>query len=187
MSKSDRRSSHKKQERSQIKSGVPSIGDLKEGVTVFRFNNKLVQYVKHKGILYTSEWNRVGAPTPESTPAPAVSGTTHSHVYSDILETSSQFDPQEIPEDAEDQGYMTFGNGVIMQWGTEASSALEMIEVTFPIPFPNNLFTAVCSTNRETDGNQGVNHCKFNDTSAPITTMQIVVDAADGHWLAIGN
>jgi len=59
ISKTDRRFIHKKQERSQIQSGVPSVGDLKEGVTVFRFNNKLVQYVKHKGILYSSEWDRV--------------------------------------------------------------------------------------------------------------------------------
>ena len=58
MSKSDRRSSHKKQERSQIKSGAPSLGDLREGVTVFRFDSGLVQYVKHKGILYKTQWTK---------------------------------------------------------------------------------------------------------------------------------
>jgi len=185
MSKTDRRSSHKKQERSQIKSGVPSIGDLKEGVTVFRFNNKLTQYVKHKGILYTSEWNKVGAPTPEPTTEP----TTAKVYFSDILETSSQFDPQEIPEDDQDQGYMTFGNGVIMQWGWEEnpSGLTTAIIVTFPIPFPNNLFTAVCSTNRETLGSDGFGHVLRNDTVKPITQMKILLDVADGYWLAIGN
>ena len=44
---------HKKQERLQVKSGVPSVDELKEGVTVLRFTNEgVVEYLKHNGILF---------------------------------------------------------------------------------------------------------------------------------------
>jgi hypothetical protein len=44
---------HKKQERMQVKSGVPSVSDLKEGVPVLRSTTEgLVEYVKFKGELH---------------------------------------------------------------------------------------------------------------------------------------
>tara|TARA_Y100000296_G_C4950584_1_gene146017 strand:+ start:44 stop:232 length:189 start_codon:yes stop_codon:yes gene_type:complete len=44
---------HKKQERMQVKSGVPSVSDLKEGVPVIRSTTEgLVEYVKFKGELH---------------------------------------------------------------------------------------------------------------------------------------
>ena len=46
-------SSHKKQERLQLKKGAPTISDLKEGVPVLRSTDDgVVEYVKYNGILY---------------------------------------------------------------------------------------------------------------------------------------
>lgn len=44
---------HKKQERTQIKDGIPSVGDIKEGLSELRRTSEgVVEYVKHKGVLY---------------------------------------------------------------------------------------------------------------------------------------
>ena len=53
MTRVERISLHKKQERIQVKDGVPSIADLKEGVPVLRKTSAgLVEYVNHKGVLF---------------------------------------------------------------------------------------------------------------------------------------
>mgnify|MGYP003112986897 CR=1 FL=1 len=57
MTRQDRVSLHKKQERASIKDGTPTLNELTEDVPVFRIvsvNNvpKLVEYVKHRSILY---------------------------------------------------------------------------------------------------------------------------------------
>jgi len=156
--KEQRRLLRTKQEKIQVRTGVPLVSDLSEGVPVLRSTDSGVyQYVRHNSTLYKVKLDR----------ASDASGVEKSSLSAN--------------------GYMTFSNGIIMQWGTETNSGTTAITVTFPIPFPNSIFTAVCSTNRTSSGNSGFNHCNFNDTDSPITTMQIVVDAADGHWLAIGN
>ena len=44
---------HKKQERLQVKSGVPSVADLKEGVPVLRTTSEgVVEYVKHNNQMF---------------------------------------------------------------------------------------------------------------------------------------
>tara|TARA_R100000152_G_C6702229_1_gene131531 strand:- start:429 stop:617 length:189 start_codon:yes stop_codon:yes gene_type:complete len=53
MTRQDRVSLHKKQERASIKDGVPTLNELIEDVPVFRIvSGDLVQYVKHRSILY---------------------------------------------------------------------------------------------------------------------------------------
>ena len=53
MTRQERISLHKKQERIQVKSGVPNIAELKEGVPVLRSTSEgLVEYVRHNGVLY---------------------------------------------------------------------------------------------------------------------------------------
>ena len=53
MTRQDRVALHKKQERSSIKSGSPSLEELIEDVPVFRVvSGNLVEYVKHRSILY---------------------------------------------------------------------------------------------------------------------------------------
>ena len=53
MTRQERIALHKKQERLQVKSGTPSVADLKEGVPALRSTNEgVVEYVKHNGVLY---------------------------------------------------------------------------------------------------------------------------------------
>ena len=44
---------HKKQERASINEGVPTLNELTEGISVVRLvSGDLIQYVKHRNILY---------------------------------------------------------------------------------------------------------------------------------------
>ena len=53
MTRQERIALHKKQERLQVKSGVPTVADLKEGVLVLRSTTEgVVEYVRHNGVLY---------------------------------------------------------------------------------------------------------------------------------------
>lgn len=53
MTRQERVSLHKKQERLQVKSGVPTNDDLKEGVPVLRSTNEgVVEYVKNNNVVY---------------------------------------------------------------------------------------------------------------------------------------
>ena len=53
MTRQERLALHKKQERLQVKSGVPSVDELKEGVPVLRSTGAgIVEYVRHNGVLY---------------------------------------------------------------------------------------------------------------------------------------
>ena len=59
MTRGERISLHKKQERLQVRSGVPSTADLKEGVPVLRSTNEgVVEYVKHNGVLFKKALDR---------------------------------------------------------------------------------------------------------------------------------
>ena len=53
MTRAERVALHKKQERLQVKSGVPLSSELKEGVPELRTTSEgVVEYVKHNGVLY---------------------------------------------------------------------------------------------------------------------------------------
>jgi len=53
MTRQERVALHKKQERLQVKSGVPRAADLNEGVPVLRSTDEgVVEYVRHNGVLY---------------------------------------------------------------------------------------------------------------------------------------
>jgi len=59
MTRQERIGIHKKQERLQVKSGVPVLSDLKEGVPVLRATNEgVVEYVKHNGVLHKKVLDR---------------------------------------------------------------------------------------------------------------------------------
>ena len=61
MTKTERRSSHKKQERLQVESGTPRAEELIECVPVLRLgtDGELVQYINFKGVLYKNVFTRV--------------------------------------------------------------------------------------------------------------------------------
>jgi len=53
MTRQERIALHKKQERLQVKSGVPLVTDLKEGVPALRSTSEgVVEYVRHNGVLF---------------------------------------------------------------------------------------------------------------------------------------
>ena len=53
MTRQERIALHRKQERLQVKSGTPTVSDLKEGVPVLRSTSEgVVEYTKHNGVLY---------------------------------------------------------------------------------------------------------------------------------------
>ena len=50
---------HGKQERVQIRRGVPNTNNLKEGIPELRDTSQgLVEYIKHNGILYKKVWTK---------------------------------------------------------------------------------------------------------------------------------
>ena len=61
MTKSERRNSHKKQERLQVELGTPTVDELIEGIPVLRLgtDGELVQYINFKGVLYKNVFTRV--------------------------------------------------------------------------------------------------------------------------------
>jgi len=53
MTRAERIALHKKQERLQVKSDVPNVSELKEGVPVLRSTAEgVVEYVRYKSVLY---------------------------------------------------------------------------------------------------------------------------------------
>ena len=59
MTRQERIALHKKQERMQVKDGVPNVSELKEGVPVLRTTTVgVVEYVKHNGVLFKKVLDR---------------------------------------------------------------------------------------------------------------------------------
>ena len=56
MTRTERRNAQKKQEKLIVKTGVPSVEELTEGVPVIRISaaGELAEYLNYKGILYKS-------------------------------------------------------------------------------------------------------------------------------------
>ena len=59
MTRQERIALHKKQERLQVKSGVPMVTELSEGVPVLRSTTEgVVEYVRHNRVLYKKVLDR---------------------------------------------------------------------------------------------------------------------------------
>ena len=59
MTRSERRSTHKKQERLRVRTGRPSASELEDGIPVLRITDEgLVEYVALNGILYKNVFTR---------------------------------------------------------------------------------------------------------------------------------
>ena len=108
--------------------------------------------------------------------------------YNDLLYKNVMKDSSDISDVVgfADDGYVKFGNGLIMQWGQETSSAATET-VTFPIPFPHECLNVTCTDydNGDTGGIAGVTGIK----TLPTTTTVIFscYDGADTFfWQAIG-
>ena len=61
LTRQERLSIHKKQERLQVRSGVPHVRDLMEGVPVLRSTSEgIVEYIRYNGVLYKKVFSRSG-------------------------------------------------------------------------------------------------------------------------------
>ena len=59
LTRAERIALHKKQERLQVKSGVPNVSELTEGIPVLRSTAEgVVEYVNHNGVLYKKVLDR---------------------------------------------------------------------------------------------------------------------------------
>ena len=74
MTRQERIALHKKQERLKVETGVPSVGNLTEGIPVLRSTEEgLVEYVRYNGVLYKSVFSKA---LPAKTPTEITTGKT---------------------------------------------------------------------------------------------------------------
>jgi hypothetical protein len=94
---------------------------------------------------------------------------------------------------ANGNGYQILPSGLIIQWGVITGYQYEgSLTATFPIAFPNNIFTAYAST-QNTNGNA---NAMMQVIGPSLTGMSVLFNYfagtngdgyASAHWLAIGN
>jgi hypothetical protein len=84
-------------------------------------------------------------------------------------------------------GYQKLPGGLIIQWGYSTGSS-NAISVSFPISFPNSVFSVTCNTaNRTSSGSNGWNYVYGVSTSG--FTMLVETNSTGGYtgyWMAIG-
>ena len=154
-----RKLGHTKQERLQVQNGTPAVSDLEEGVPVLSYvtNTGLTEFVRHKNVLHKKVLDKAD----------------------DIVGSTS--------ESFADDGYVKFGNGLIMQWGQETISAISEV-VTFPISFPTACLNIVGTAYRAAQAGGLTNaiaiHTLPTRTGATFNTA-IVWDTL--MWQAIGH
>ena len=84
-------------------------------------------------------------------------------------------------------GYVKFGNGFIVQWGSDTRADDDEYDITFPINFPNECFSVVI--NRQDGGTKqyAVNAINFTKTKFSINRHDTIDDDITINYVAIGN
>jgi hypothetical protein len=153
-----RRQEHQKQGRTSIGAGVPSLKDMREGVPVIRSTQEgMVEFIRVGNALYKNRLERV-----------LEKGST------DILYFA-------------DDGYVKFGNGLILQWGQE-TSADTTEAVTFPVAFPIACLNVVATPYES--GSASADDGAVAVSVLPTTTGVTFNSTADWgtiFWQAIGH
>ena len=158
--KEQRRLLQAKQEKIQVRTGVPLVGDLSEGVPVLRSTDSGVyQYVRHNSTLYKVKLDRV-----------STTSTT----------TSSLLNPN---------GYIVLSNGLIIMWGTTEgpgdTETLVFADLSPPLPdFPNNCFQVVATAGQSVAGSTNVAVWDFTATGFGVRHG---ANERPAHFTAIGN
>jgi len=144
----------------QVENGVPSVSQMREGVPILRSTTEgVVEYIRYNGILHKN-----------------------------ILE--STLDPDPSPSDVvgfADDGYVKFGNGLIMQWGQESIGDTS-VDVTFPIEFPTACLNVVGTAYRSNQTGGLTNALAIK--TLPTTTVVVFNTATVWDtlfWQAIGH
>ena len=88
-------------------------------------------------------------------------------------------------------GYQKFPGGIIIQWGYTSVSASDAgaNTVTFPIPFPNAVFTCTVNSQRASSGSGGNNFVSSLTNTGVIFQLDWDPPAGirAGYWIAIGH
>ena len=93
MTRAERVSIQKKQERRNIGIGAPLASDLQEGVSALRSTTDgIIEYINYGGLLYENRFVK-------------------------------SLDQNKFGESMAEDGYVKFDNGLILQWGEEAASS----------------------------------------------------------------
>lgn len=87
-------------------------------------------------------------------------------------------------------GYQKLPSGLILQWGFENVGIDTTVTYSFPIPFPNQVFTIYASSNRNTSAGGGVNTAYASIVSSSQFTLTQDYTTTGGsssiYWFAIG-
>ena len=82
-------------------------------------------------------------------------------------------------------GYVTFANGLIIQWGSTSVTAGGLSVTSLPITFPNNIFSVTGSI--DSLATTAVQFATANPTSTSTISLSINTGSNNCRWIAIGN
>ena len=92
-----------------------------------------------------------------------------------------------LPQDLVSNGSITFGAGLILKWGFQASNGTKLLPVVFTTAFPANVFS-IQVTGILNDDTQKTFSVKQGTPSTTGFTAQLSATAYFGiYWFAIGN
>ena len=115
---------HKKQERTGLEKGMPTLVELQDDIPVLRkTDDGIVSFIKNNNVLYKS-------------------------VY-EIAKRSETGKFIATTENIASDGYVTLGN-TILQWGSDSRNSDSAYDISFPLSFPQNCFSVV--VNRQSAG-----------------------------------
>ena len=106
---------HKKQERMNLKQGIPSLGELEEDIPVLRrTEDGIVSFVKSKNVLYKNPYE----------------------VYERGLD-------KKLVDDhvSSENGHTLLPSGILLQWGSNTTNSDSAYDVSFEVPFPTKCFS----------------------------------------------
>lgn len=82
-------------------------------------------------------------------------------------------------------GYIEFGNGLIVQWGQINGNSTTSINVTYPIPFPNNVLRTIAQNGTASSNSTVMSSSNSGGTSS-FTIYGSVAFSHTVGWIAIG-
>ena len=160
MTRAERVSLHKKQERRNIGIGVPVASDLQEGVSTIRSTTDgIIEYINYGGLLYENRFVK-------------------------------SLDQNKFGESMAEDGYVKFDNGLILQWGSTGTiDDGGTLVVSFPVVFPNACLSVVVSSKFRNAYNvsTGSSAAETAYTNKNFTVHAQSGATNDARYIAIGN
>jgi hypothetical protein len=93
-------------------------------------------------------------------PTDALSANCGGYLRDKFIDITIGKEPIEYGSLKEENGYTTLSNGMILQWGTkDLGSSTAVVEVTYPIPYPNRCLNISVTPKSNTYSGSGSNSC----------------------------